>query len=253
MMDATLDRAVAIDAGHVATTTAHEGRVVTAAIAAVPFVLAWIGLVTTALGHRAWYSDEDGLAENLQVVFLLVASAGGAAIGRVHWQRGERALALCYAGLAAACFFVAGEEISWGQRLLGIETPTAVAALNVQQEITLHNTFLLTPLFSLAQLVLGLGLTLAALTPWHVFLPPRWDALRRALVPGPALAGYFAMSAAWRLYRYVGLTPQTPAWVGELSEVPELILYLGLALFVREQWRRLRRPALALRPLARAS
>jgi hypothetical protein len=50
------------------------------------------------------------------------------------------------------------------------------------------------------------------------------------------------MSAAWRTYRYTMVTPQTPAWIGELSEVPELILYLGLLLFVADQVRRLPAP-----------
>lgn len=33
----------------------------------------------------------------------------------------------------------AGEEISWGQRILDLETPEALKAINVQNEITLHN------------------------------------------------------------------------------------------------------------------
>ena len=35
--------------------------------------------------------------------------------------------------------FVAGEEISWGQRLLGIETPVFLEEVNVQGELTVHN------------------------------------------------------------------------------------------------------------------
>lgn len=36
-------------------------------------------------------------------------------------------------------FFIAGEEISWGQRILGIETPESYKQINLQQETTLHN------------------------------------------------------------------------------------------------------------------
>lgn len=38
-------------------------------------------------------------------------------------------------------FFIVcgGEEISWGQRFLGIETPEIIKAVNVQNEITIHN------------------------------------------------------------------------------------------------------------------
>jgi hypothetical protein len=46
---------------------------------------------------------------------------------------------LVYLGLAALFFFGAGEEISWGQRILGFETPTALSQVNRQEEFNLHN------------------------------------------------------------------------------------------------------------------
>ena len=42
-------------------------------------------------------------------------------------------------GLSLFSFFVAFEEISWGQRLLGINPPEYFLARNYQQEINLHN------------------------------------------------------------------------------------------------------------------
>ena len=36
-------------------------------------------------------------------------------------------------------FVFAMEEISWGQRLLGLQTPAAVSAINIQNELNLHN------------------------------------------------------------------------------------------------------------------
>lgn len=44
-----------------------------------------------------------------------------------------------YLGLALLFFFGAGEEISWGQRIFGIETPPALAELNKQDEFNFHN------------------------------------------------------------------------------------------------------------------
>ena len=35
--------------------------------------------------------------------------------------------------------FVAGEEISWGQRLIGFATPEALTNINAQEEFNLHN------------------------------------------------------------------------------------------------------------------
>jgi len=40
---------------------------------------------------------------------------------------------------AGALFFIAGEEISWGQRLLKFDTPEELKEVNYQDEFTLHN------------------------------------------------------------------------------------------------------------------
>jgi len=42
-------------------------------------------------------------------------------------------------GLSAFCFVVAMEEISWGQRLFGYETPRYFLQNNYQQELNVHN------------------------------------------------------------------------------------------------------------------
>jgi hypothetical protein len=46
---------------------------------------------------------------------------------------------LIYLGLAFLFFFGAGEEISWGQRIFGFETPESLAQVNKQDELNLHN------------------------------------------------------------------------------------------------------------------
>ena len=43
------------------------------------------------------------------------------------------------AGLGLFCWFVAGEEISWGQRLLAFQPPEFFLRENFQQELNLHN------------------------------------------------------------------------------------------------------------------
>ena len=46
---------------------------------------------------------------------------------------------LVYLGMALIFFFGAGEEISWGQRILGFQTPEALSQVNKQEEFNLHN------------------------------------------------------------------------------------------------------------------
>jgi hypothetical protein len=92
----------------------------------------------------AWLVREDGPVENLQVLLLFAAAVVAVAAARRFAGAGLRLLAALWLVLAAGLFIVAMEEISWGQRLLGIETPESIAAINVQGELTLHN---LEPLF----------------------------------------------------------------------------------------------------------
>ena len=46
---------------------------------------------------------------------------------------------LVYLGLAFLFLFGAGEEISWGQRILGFQTPETLSEVNRQEEFNLHN------------------------------------------------------------------------------------------------------------------
>ena len=64
------------------------------------------------------------------VVFLVAAS---------RYRRTTQRLPWFLVGLALFCFFVAMEEISWGQRVFGHRPPEYFLAENYQQEITLHN------------------------------------------------------------------------------------------------------------------
>ena len=77
---------------------------------------------------------EDGFVEYLTAALFLVSAVAFAAASLVRAAR-----KLWVLPLAAACFLVAGEEVSWGQRLLGVGTPGALAEMNVQGETNLHN------------------------------------------------------------------------------------------------------------------
>lgn len=46
---------------------------------------------------------------------------------------------LAFLSLAALFFFIAGEEISWGQRIFGWETPDWLKEHNIQHETSIHN------------------------------------------------------------------------------------------------------------------
>jgi hypothetical protein len=100
-------------------------------------------LVTAAIGVALYFvsrrtivhlCQEDGIVENLTSLFYFIAS--GLFVYGAVTLRGRN---VWYWGLALMCFMVAGEEISWGQRIFGVATPDALKSANVQGEMNLHN------------------------------------------------------------------------------------------------------------------
>jgi len=87
----------------------------------------------------SYFGAEDSLIENFTAIFL--ACGGAVLVARVlqvrdSLTRGALVLGVLY-GLAYV--WAAGEEISWGQRILGFESPDYLQENNDQQEFTLHN------------------------------------------------------------------------------------------------------------------
>lgn len=92
--------------------------------------IAWL-----ASSDPAWYESlmqEDRLVEWGTVFFFFAAAVLGG-VRAYNERRPFDAL------VALFCFFVAGEEFSWGQRLLGFTAPSYFLEYNRQQELTLHN------------------------------------------------------------------------------------------------------------------
>ena len=82
---------------------------------------------------------EDNLFENLTVAFYLTGALFCTAGLLVPRQRGRSIARYWLLGWALLFLLVAMEEISWGQRMFGIETPGFIASHNGQDEVNLHN------------------------------------------------------------------------------------------------------------------
>ena len=88
---------------------------------------------------------EDAPIETAGAICFLVAAVGFFLLSRravrdTDSLRGpEPRRAVVYALLALLMFVCFGEEISWGQRVFGWETPGPIAGLNAQGETNLHN------------------------------------------------------------------------------------------------------------------
>ncbi|MBO6768460.1 MAG: hypothetical protein JJ901_09205 [Erythrobacter sp.] len=82
---------------------------------------------------------EDGPFEYGSAILYGIASASCLVLAAR--ASGRTRLRSWLIGLALLFLFVGGEEISWGQRLFGFDTPEELAAINVQGEFTLHNVY----------------------------------------------------------------------------------------------------------------
>lgn len=138
---------------------------------------------------------------------------------------------------------VAGDEISWGQRIIGLETPESIAEINRQDEITFHNmyavewlviyTYVFVSLFGL--LTWPVGKTILHFFKairqfaWYQWLKPFLT-----LLPQPHLFGFFLLSSYFfvqQLRHYGGIFQP---W----SEPAELALYAGTIVWLIEVSRR---------------
>lgn len=98
-----------------------------------------------------YFAGEDSWVE--YGTFACFLSAGIFILGAMKIDRSFKRPG--YMLLCAALFFVALEEVSWGQRFFGVPTPHIIAQHNYQSEFTLHNAsfFPSESLFSYAILV----------------------------------------------------------------------------------------------------
>ena len=87
----------------------------------------------------AWIESENGLVELGTVILLLPAIVSGFMTCAGETRLPSSRLTLWLFLVTLACVYIAGEEISWGQHLLGWETPEPLQAINDQRETNLHN------------------------------------------------------------------------------------------------------------------
>lgn len=107
-------------------------------------------VVVSGLGTWIWLSPEtfqraareDGPVENLTALFFLLAAVLFLVFAKRSSFLAAKESRLAYVfvlGWAALVFACAGEEASWGQRILGFETPQVMVEDNRQDEFNIHN------------------------------------------------------------------------------------------------------------------
>ncbi len=177
---------------------------------------------------------EDLVGEWAQVYFF----AATMLLALTHALLHER-FRLFFSVLALACFYVAGEEISWGQRIFEISTPDFFEQHNLQKETNLHNFFtgpITTWIKTALEYAIAAGLVCYGLLyPLALKLKVRiaqW--LEKLGLPGPPLFLFpFFVLSAWL---ELGPFRFNEAEVAEILIPAGLAIMILCALFARENY-----------------
>ena len=165
-----------------------------------------------------WLRSEDGPLEWIQ--FIEYASSSLCAFIIFLKKRNKKEInSIIWIFLACILFLIAGEEISWGERLTGIGI-TSISNLNVQGETNLHNlpffhNYLLDPVFEITCIFLG------------------WFGWRRFTklnsLPGKYLSLYFLFVALFYFYFDISWASTTQQ-IRNDQEIFEFLLSTGIFL-----------------------
>ncbi len=109
----------------------------------------------------SWFyylKKEDGILESLQCIEYLVSSIFGLLI-YLRIKQKKSLNAFFWLILSILCFLIAGEEISWGERLTGFSL-NIITDLSIQGETNLHNlpffhNYLLDPVLQIICIFFG--------------------------------------------------------------------------------------------------
>ncbi len=174
---------------------------------------------------------EDGVVEWAQFICFVVACVAGVGVARFRFRAGHPWQAALFLCLAVVMVFAAGEEISWGQRVLELQTPEYFQLNNKQDEISLHNIGSTLDVFKLAMLLAGATGAVAYLVNRKVHLQWYWDQADYLLIPPFFLASSFFFVFAYQLVRHT-LLPTSGFTITRYGEWSEFCLAFAIAMFV---------------------
>lgn len=108
----------------------------------------WFNLLRSEDGPLEWLQFLEYFLSSLLSLFIFFRTKNKKSLDCLIWLI-----------IGISCFLIAGEEISWGERITGIGI-SSISELNVQGETNLHNLpffhhYLLDPVFEIGCLFLG--------------------------------------------------------------------------------------------------
>lgn len=191
-----------------------------------PFIFYYIAVITRLFPFDVFLQlvKEDHFIEYSQFWVLGFGSVSSFFIAHKLKKKSELLFMALFVFFGLGFFFVAGDEISWGQRILAIEVNESVKQINRQDELTIHN------LYAVEWLVIYGYVVLSTFGVFSRFICEKISFLNRYLVftPKYQLLGYFLFPF---IFYFMQLKVEGGIWQ-PWSEVAELYFYSGLVLWI---------------------
>lgn len=169
------------------------------------------------------FSKEDKLVENMQVIILALGTFWAIKIVKKLYKQKDKINAGIFASIAVALFFIAGDEISWGQRIFHLATPSSLSAINTQQEITVHNLNFIGGYVGLSYILIGFIGTYAWIVKY--FIPRLKKIPFDYYIPPWFCCIFYFTGFTYNFYAVTNYTTVIRVW----SESAELMLYSGIS------------------------
>ena len=183
---------------------------------------------------------EDSVVEWVTFICFLAGGIAAGLCARFFFRSKQRLYGVVFLMVCLMAIFIAGEEISWGQRIFGWQTPEALAELNRQGETNLHNTPF-SPFEYAPHLASAYGMVAYALTRLIPFLR-KFAGKVEFLIPPFFLASVFLVPCVWLFARATNIV-QFTIFTSRYNEWGELYLSAGFLFFIVLVRRRLIQPA----------
>ena len=239
-----------------ATMSRNEQRIKSYIAISPLFILLAIVLAKATIGQTPAYRnmlDEGGFVEYLTAISLFAASLIAGLTARQFWRRHDTVLSCIMLFYAAFLLVFWGEEVSWGQRVIGwaiselfaLELPSFFQLYNVQEEFNLHNLVWVVPYMKLASSLVGAFVVLLALSSLWLLRhgSRRTQRFLRYSVPGWYLWPLFGFAALFLgVVTYCESRCQHTGYFGLIipadSEIGECILAVAFFIFTLRNYLR---------------
>lgn len=173
--------------------------------------------------------EENNLVEMLTFIVFLAGGALGLKVFYRSLKSGESFLfTRFYFIFSAALIFIGMEEISWGQQLLGFDTPESFRRINEQGETTLHNIKGMSGNSEYLRLLFGIGgaigVSLRAYEPLRKLAAPKFLLPWFLIIAGHSVVDIFN--------DIVPIERHFDALISELAELVELLIALAALFYI---------------------